>query len=173
VRFFPMALCLTLIVQIRLPTLKTHSMTLVKHHKRPVRPSFFDSIFDDLILGESFQKTMVSPRTAKMPVANVQDNPNAWVIELIAPGWNKEDLNLAVNEGVLSISTEMKESAEESEKNYTRKEFHLSTFERKFQLPENVNEEEISAEYNSGVLFITIPKMDSKQTKPERQIKIG
>lgn len=148
-------------------------MTLVKHHKRPVRSSFFDSIFDDLFLGEAFPKAAMTSRALKTPSANVQDTDSEWVVELVAPGWNKEDLKISVDEGSLSITAEVKETSEETEKNYARKEFHMSSFERRFQLPENANEDDIKAEYRNGVLFIHIPKMESNLKKPQRQIQIG
>lgn len=148
-------------------------MTLVKHKKTPVRPSFFDSIFDDLFLGEPLPKSALGNRALKTPSANVQDNDSEWIVELVAPGWNKKDLNISVDEGILSITAEVQDNSQETEKNYARKEFQMSSFERRFQLPENANEDDIKAEYHNGILFIHIPKMESNLKKPQRQIQIG
>src|SRR5690606_30001297 len=79
-------------------------------------------------------------------------------IELAAPGMKKEDFNITVENGVLTISSEKEEKKEETEKNYTRKEFSYSSFTRSFTLPENVSEDEIKAHYENGILKLVVAK---------------
>jgi HSP20 family protein len=93
-----------------------------------------------------------------LPAINISDNKENYELELAAPGFNKEDFKLTIENKQLVISGESKSEKEEKEKNYTRKEFRSSSFTRSFNLPENVSEENIQAEYKDGVLIITLAK---------------
>ena len=82
----------------------------------------------------------------------------------------KEDFKLAVENNILSISSEKKEESKQENERYTRKEFSYSSFSRSFTMPEHVDTEAISAEYTNGVLKLTLPKKD--EAKKELQIAL-
>ncbi|MEM6769231.1 MAG: Hsp20/alpha crystallin family protein [Bacteroidota bacterium] len=95
-------------------------------------------------------------------------------MEVLAPGRVKENFNVALNEGVLEITYTSDASAEETTPNYRRKEFKLADFTRRFQLNDDVvNDEAIEATYTDGVLRLTLPKREEALPKAPRQIAIG
>jgi HSP20 family protein len=96
-------------------------------------------------------------------------------VELAAPGKKKEDFNIELEDNVLTISSEARSEKEEkdNEGKYTRREFSYSSFKRAFTLPETVNDYEINASYENGVLHITLPKKEEALPKPKRLIEIG
>jgi len=108
-----------------------------------------------------------------LPKVNIKETADNYVIEMAVPGLKKSDFKLDLDHHVLSISTEKKETHEEQEANYTRKEFGYSAFKRTFTLPETVNDDKISANYQDGILNILLPKKEEAKQKPARQIKIS
>ena len=108
-----------------------------------------------------------------LPKVNIKETADNYVVEMAVPGLKKSDFKLDLDHHVLSISTEKKETHEEQEANYTRKEFGYSAFKRTFTLPETVNDDKISANYQDGILNILLPKKEEAKQKPARQIKIS
>ncbi|MEQ8910327.1 MAG: Hsp20/alpha crystallin family protein [Vicingaceae bacterium] len=129
-------------------------------------PSVFSDFFDDDNL---FERNYLKPA---LPAVNVKENKNNFEIELAAPGMKKDDFKVDVDNGVLSISSEKEESSEETEENYTRKEFSYSSFKRAFTLPDNVDNENIKAKYSDGVLGITLKKKKEAAVQAPKTISI-
>lgn len=107
------------------------------------------------------------------PAVNIQDNEKEFVLELAIPGQKKDDFNIEVDNQVLSISMEDKNEEEVKEDNYTRREFSYRAFRRAFTLPETVNEDDIEAKYEDGILRFVLPKKEEALPKPKRMIEIG
>ncbi|TAE75183.1 MAG: Hsp20/alpha crystallin family protein [Bacteroidetes bacterium] len=108
------------------------------------------------------------------PAVNVKENSNQFLIEVVAPGFKKEDFQIQLENNLLTISAEIKtegETKNEDEK-YTRKEFHLHNFKRSFNLPKSADTENINANYNNGILEISITKKEEAKPKPVREIAI-
>lgn len=91
-------------------------------------------------------------------------------IELDVPGFNKEDVKVDLDDGILTIAASKHEDKEEKEKNYYRKERSFGSFKRQFNVG-NVKENEIDAKFNNGVLKISFPKEEQKQSKKFIAIK--
>lgn len=91
------------------------------------------------------------------PAVNVSESAEGFEIELAAPGLNREDFQLKVEEDVLIISAQ-KQAAGETPENgrYSRREFSYSTFERSFRLPDSIDPAAIQASYNQGILRVTL-----------------
>lgn len=106
------------------------------------------------------------------PSANIIENEKDFLIELAVAGMNKKDFKINVEDDILSISVDRIESDEQVEKNYTRREFRYDGFSRSFSLPDNINQDEIKADYKNGVLNITLPKSEEAKVKG-REIKIS
>jgi HSP20 family protein len=104
-------------------------------------------------------------RNQWMPAVNIKDNKGEFDIEVAAPGLDKKDFKVTVDNGILCISAEKETKVEEKEDNFTRQEFNYSSFERSFTLPENVDAENIDAKYNDGVLKLRLKK--TKVDKPD------
>jgi HSP20 family protein len=127
----------------------------------------FSSLFDSL------EKTnnLFNDSHGDVPSVNIQDNEKDFVIEVAAPGVKKDEFNIKVENNVLSISREVKENKEEKKDNYTRREFVYSSFNRTFTLPKIVDVDKIDADYNQGILSITLPKKEEAVLSREIKIK--
>ena len=90
-----------------------------------------------------------------------------FLIEVEAPGFNKVDFKLDIDQGILTINAEKQKSDTDEEENYTRREFSCSSFTRVFSLPQNVKESEINAKSADGLLKITLAKQI--QGKPAKK----
>ncbi|GLB49945.1 Hsp20/alpha crystallin family protein [Neptunitalea lumnitzerae] len=143
-------------------------MSLVKRNNNVWLPNLLDEFLmkPDLFGG-------VQNLGNNTPAVNIKDNEKEFLLELAVPGRKREDFNLEVDEGVLTISSEVKSENEVKEHNYTRREFNYSSFKRAFTLPETVNEDAIKANYEDGVLSIELPKKEEALPKPKRSIEIG
>lgn len=105
------------------------------------------------------------------PLADVSENDAEYVIKAELPEVPKEAVNVTVQDGVLTLSGERKqEKREDSEKVHRIERFHGS-FARRFALPEDADEQGISAECRDGVIAIRIPKQKQVVQQP-RQIQI-
>lgn len=104
----------------------------------------------------------------KTNMANVLDEDEKLTIELSAPGFNKEDFTIELIKNELQISGEVQKQEEKEEKDYLRKEFNSNSFLRKFSLPENINDNNISAHYENGILKIMLPKKQKESALSKR-----
>lgn len=107
-----------------------------------------------------------------VPAVNIIENEKDFEIELAAPGLSKKDFNISVAEGMMTISSEKEEKTEEQKENYTRREFSYRSFRRSFRLPENVDENQINASYQNGVLMLKIAKTVPGLAKASKVIEV-
>lgn len=91
---------------------------------------------------------------------DIEETDSGYEVSIDMPGFEKEDISLALENGYLTVSAERKEK-EEGKQKFLRKERAVK-FSRTFYLPD-VNEDEIKASYKNGVLGITLPKEDPKK----------
>lgn len=105
------------------------------------------------------------------PAADVSETEKEYLIKAELPEVRKDDLNITVQEGVLTLAGERRqEQREDNEKLHRIERFH-GTFSRRFTLPDDADEQGISAESKDGVLVIHIPK--HKVAQPQtRQIQV-
>jgi len=96
---------------------------------------------------------------------NLLETDKTYELELVAPGLQKEDFKLNVNNNQLTISFEQKEEnkQEGKEEGWLRKEYRMQSFTRSFTLDDTVDPNKIEAAYNNGILQITIPKKEHAQ----------
>lgn len=106
------------------------------------------------------------------PGANISETEKAYNIELAAPGLEKKDFKVEIQDGILSISAEREEEKSEEDKNYRRQEFSYHSFSRSFALPDNLLLDKIEATYTHGILHLTLPKKEVTISKPSTQIKV-
>lgn len=108
-----------------------------------------------------------------VPSANVLENEKEYRIELAAPGLEKKDFKIEMENDVLTISAEKTEEKSEKENGYTRKEYAYNSFSRSFSMPENFKADKIDAKYADGILKITVPKKEVTPMKPKKEIAIS
>ena len=107
------------------------------------------------------------------PKVNIKESDEAYVLDMAVPGFKKSDFKIGLENEKLSISAEIKVEEGEKEANFTRKEFSYESFKRTFILPETVDEGAINANYNNGILTVSIPKKEEAKPKPARTIEIS
>lgn len=112
--------------------------------------------FDDQIFRDFFSD--VWSGGSIMPATNIKETDNGYMIELAAPGLDKSDFKIRVDNNMLEISSEKSQENNQEEERYTRREFHYSSFKRSWTLPETVDTDAISANYVNGVLNVSLPK---------------
>lgn len=142
--------------------------TLTKRN-REVRS--YDPWRDLFNLESFFPADFVRP-SGSLPAINISEDDKNFNIEVIAPGFKKEDFKVNVDDDILTISAETKtETQEGDKKQYNRREYSYSSFTRSFQLPDNAKDDGINAAYSEGVLKLTIPKSE-QLVKATKQISI-
>jgi HSP20 family protein len=131
--------------------------------------STFQDQFNRLF-NESFRNpSEESAFTAWAPSVDIYETPNELVVKADLPDVNEKDIDVHVENNLLTIRGERKFEKSVSEENYLRVERTYGSFSRSFSLPNTVNAEAIGAEYKNGVLTITLPKRE--ESKP-RQVKV-
>jgi HSP20 family protein len=100
------------------------------------------------------------------PLANISETDREYLIKAEIPEVKKEDIDITVEDGVLTLRGERKYEKKEGEGNDLRIESFYGTFARSFSLPENVDSTKISAECSDGVLRVHVPKTESRKSKP-------
>lgn len=96
--------------------------------------------------------------------ADIKENESEYIIEAELPGMKKEDIQLDINNDYLIISAEKEEESEEKTENYICRERRKGSCRRSFYLS-NVDQENIKAEYNEGVLKVHLPKEEEAPVK--------
>ncbi|MFN3918719.1 MAG: Hsp20/alpha crystallin family protein [Methylohalobius sp.] len=99
------------------------------------------------------------------PSVDIKEEANRYVVQADLPGVKPEDIEVTLQNGVLTIKGERQTEAKEEKENYRRIERFYGSFFRRFTLPETVEEEKIEANYDKGVLTISIPKKPEVQPK--------
>lgn len=136
-------------------------MTLIKYNKhagnKAVTP-VFNQLVNDLF--DQFSVPAFRNFSGSFPAVNVAEDDTQFSLELPAPGFTKDEIDLSVNEDVLTISGEKKSETKEETKKYSRREFTKQSFQRNFTLPENVDQEKIGATFENGVLLVNLPKKE-------------
>lgn len=105
------------------------------------------------------------------PPADVSENDAEYVIKAELPEVRKEDVNITVQDGVLTLSGERRQEKRDDSERIHRIERHYGSFARRFALPENADEQGIRAESRDGVIVIHIPKQPAVEPQP-RQIRV-
>ena len=133
-------------------------MTLVKFNngqKNAVNPWFSD-VFDSLINDSRLNDRFIN----KIPAVNIAETENEFHIELAVPGLKKEDFKISLDKNVLSVSAEKKVENVDESKKYSKREYSYNSFVRSFTLPESADHAKIDAQYNDGVLSLSVAKKE-------------
>lgn len=116
------------------------------------------SIFNEM------EKNLMQNFESHLPAfsTDIVDKGDRFVLEADLPGFNKEDINIHVDDNRLTISAQHKVSKEENKDNYIRKERRYGSFTRSFDVS-NIKTDQIKADYKNGVLTIDLPKKENTQ----------
>ncbi len=138
-------------------------MNLVKFNRHPFFSGILNEFDKDLHMNDNCN--------VHNPAVNIQEDEKQFTLELAAPGLQKDDFKINLDNQLLTISKEATEEKEEVKENYTRKEFVYNSFSRSFRLPKFIMADKIKADYKDGILKLSLPK-DEKATLT-RQISVN
>ena len=142
--------------------------------------NLFDDFFDDFFEFPAFddkamqkaQKKLYGRHAANMMKTDVQEHEDHYEVDMDLPGFKKDELSLELKDGYLVITAAKGLDKDEKEKKtgkFVRRERYAGSMSRTFYIGEDIRQEDIHAKYESGVLKLTIPKMEAK--KPEVEEK--
>jgi HSP20 family protein len=102
---------------------------------------------------------------------NLIETENDYLLDVIVPGFNKEDIKIDIDNNTLIIYSEVKNENIDKNDNYIRKEYSYASFEKRFTLPKNTDVDNIQAKHENGILKLTIPKNEKVVSKKQITIK--
>ena len=119
----------------------------------PRRNSF--DLFDDFFEDEFFPK-----RERNLMKTDIREKKDKYLIDIDLPGYSKENINLSLEKGYLTIHAKVEKNEDNKEEKFVRKERYYGECSRSFYVGEEIEEEDIEAEFKNGILKITIPKKE-------------
>jgi HSP20 family protein len=136
---------------------------------RPRRGIFGDD-FDNLFEGffRPLSRTFDENNGSMMPAVDVVDEEARYVVKAELPGVSKKDIDVAINDGILTINAERKiEDEEKDEKGRViRRESHYGNYVRSMRLDATIDVKKVKASYKDGILKLELPK--TEQAKPKK-----
>ena len=138
-------------------------------------PSVFGrDIFDDFMDGFAFpdvSKELYGKHAKQMMKTDVKELDNGYEIMVDLPGFKKDEVNVELENGYMTISASKGLDKDEEDKKgkFIRQERYAGSMSRSFYIGENVKEDDIHAKYESGVLKINIPKEEAKEPEAEKK----
>lgn len=118
--------------------------------------NWMDDLLNDFptSFGRTFRQDSV------LPQVNIKETNDAYQLDLVAPGRNKEDFKINVDKNILTISYDKKNEQKSEDEKHIRREFNFESFKRTFTLDEKVEADKIEAKYENGVLKLNLPKKE-------------
>ncbi|MGO9410113.1 MAG: Hsp20/alpha crystallin family protein [Spirochaetia bacterium] len=116
--------------------------------------SWFDDMFTEPVFGHS-----------GVPAVDVKETGAEYLMEVELPGLSEKDVDVKLDNNLLTISSSKEDKKEEKKDGYLMRERRSSSFARSFVLPEGIDREKISAEFKNGILTLSFPKTPAAQPK--------
>ena len=138
-------------------------MTLTKFQPIPAAKFFTTGFFDDF-LQRGLADVVGADTVLNQPAVNITETPESFQLEVAAPGFDKSNFHLSVENDYLTLSGQRESKPIAEGEKVTRREFRYESFKRSLKLPKSVNFEAIAAVYDNGILNVTIPKKE--EAKP-------
>ena len=144
--------------------------------------NLFDDVFDDFWGFPSFddkamrkaERKLYGHHAAKMMKTDVQEHDDHYEVDIDLPGFKKDEIKAELKDGYLTISAT--KGLDKDEKNqdgqYIRRERYAGTMSRSFYVGEGVEQSDIHAKYENGILKLSIPKKDAKEVEQKKYISI-
>ena len=131
------------------------------------RRNNFD-LFDDFFRDDFFNR-----KENSLMKTDIKESKNKYTIEVDLPGYEKENINLSLKDGYLTISAKVeKRETEDSEEKFVRRERFFGECSRSFYIGDTLQQEDINAEFKNGILKIEVPKLEEKKEKETKYIEI-
>lgn len=150
-------------------------MNLVRFHNPgyDVNRNLVDELFSNFLKNDYHENYLEN--CGNRPATNVFETEKDFRIELLLPGFPKEDVQINYHKNLLTIKVDKEEAKEEKkdEFKYAHREFGAFNFEKNFKVPNTVDVENISANFENGVLRLILPKKEEALEKSPVEIKIA
>ena len=148
-------------------------MNLVRFHNPRYNANrvLVDELFNNFF-NNDYHEDYVKNCGAK-PATNIFETDKEFKIELLLPGFTKEDLSLIQKDSLLTIKVEKKEEEKREDYKYAHREFGAYNFEKQYRLPKTVDAEKITAKFENGILNVLLPKKEEAKEKAPVEIKIS
>ena len=145
-------------------------------------PSIFgENLFDDFMNDFPFEKHFFGERNPlygkhakNIMKTDVKETDNSYELDIDLPGFKKEDINVQLDNGYLTIaaSKSLEKEDEHEKSHYIRQERYSGSMSRSFYVGNDVKQEEIHAKYEDGILKLAVPKKDAKAIESNKYIQI-
>lgn len=132
-------------------------MSIIQYRPRTLDLFNWDRVFDRYF-GDF-------DHSAGWPAVDVREDDDNYLVEVELPGLSEKDVEVKVENGVLTIASRKDESREEKDEGYIWKERRHYSFSRSFSLPDNVDGEKITANFKNGLLDVAVPKAPAAKPK--------
>ena len=138
-----------------------------------VNRNLVDDLFSNFLRNDYHENYL--EKCGNQPATNVFETEKDFRIELLLPGFPKEEVQINYHKNVLTIKVDKQENKEDKaeEFKYARREFGAFNFEKSFKVPESVDTEKISAKFENGILDVVLPKKEEALDKAPVEIKIA
>lgn len=146
-------------------------MSLIKY--KPAFPVSNAGSWVDEFFNRSIGDIIGADLLQNQPSVNIFETTDNFRMEFAAPGLEKENFQVSIDKGYLTVSASKEQKEEESTGKYKRREFNFTSFKRSFQLPETIDSNAINAVYENGLLVVTLPKLPEAKTEQSRVIQIA
>lgn len=138
----------------------------------PIYPGRTFTTMLDEIFNRSLGDFVGSDNAQTVPLVNIRETEATYELELAAPGFEKPDFNVKLENDQLTISAEKKQEENKQDGKYARREFYYETFSRSFTLPDTADSNQIEGKYENGVLHLSISKKEEAKIQPPKTIEI-
>jgi HSP20 family protein len=147
-------------------------MAYVQFNKKPFEgsfSSFVDDLFTELpvLINNGFNNSV---RKDSVPV-NVKETEGSYQLEVVAPGFEKTDFKVNLEQNLLTVSAEKQETEQAATEKQIRKEFSFRSFKRSFTIDDKIDATNIEASYINGVLRLNLPKLVTVKASKAIEIK--
>ena len=126
--------------------------------------NIFDSFFNEAA-GKFERNVFFTPRT------DIVETGKSFEVQVSLPGLNKDEIKIDIEGDMLTISGERKMSNDNKDEKYHMVESFYGKFSRSFNLPDNIDKQGIDASFTNGILTLSIPKVEVKESKTSISIK--
>ena len=137
-------------------------MNLIRYQKPDVVWPTFGRLSN---LRDELDRLFESPLTGWLPALDAHEDKESFTVQVELPGFKREDIQVSLQDGVLTISGERKEEKVSKETEVHRQERYYGKFARALTLPTAVAADKVKAAYKDGVLIVTLPKAEEAKPK--------
>ena len=133
-----------------------------------------DFAFPDFTDSANIEKALYGKHAKNMMKTDVKDTENGYEVDIDLPGFKKDEITMKLENGTLTVSAAkgLDKDEEQKDKKYVRRERYAGAMSRSFYVGEHLNEEDIKAKYEDGILKLSVPKKDVKELTQNKYIAI-